>query len=232
MKTKTTVLSILGPLLVAATAASGAPGPIDGAWAAKVPTPNGQGSLDVVFTFKPDGSKLTGTAAKGGGTSNLVDTSISGDTIGFAIEGEPERFTGTVAGDEIAMEVTFKSRENGDRTWSFVARRAVAAKVEAGEPSLDGEWTGEVPRGGSRFIAADFEFHVDGKTLTGRVRAVDEEFEVNGTVEGPRIAFTVGSTAGDYSGELAGDTIKMKVKYNGGEAGRQTLGFVLTRVKH
>jgi hypothetical protein len=45
------------------------------------------------------------------------------------------------------------------------------------------------------------------------------------------VSFNVGETKSDYSGELAGDIINMKVKYNGGENGRQTLDFKLTRAK-
>ena len=52
---------------------------------------------------------------------------------------------------------------------------------------------------------------------------------VNGTIAGSRIAFNIGETKGDYTGELAGDSIRMKVKYSGGENGRQTFDFVLTR---
>ena len=97
-------------------------------------------------------------------------------------------------------------------------------------PSIEGAWRGEIPRGGSRYAAADFEFHVEGSTLTGRVHALDLQFPVvNGTIAGSRIGFNIGETKGDYTGELAGDSIRMKVKYSGGENGRQTFDFVLTR---
>jgi len=98
--------------------------------------------------------------------------------------------------------------------------------------SIEGAWTGEIPRGGSRFAAADFEFRSEGSTLTGRVRALDLEFPVvNGTIAGSHITFNIGETKGDYAGDIDGDRIQMTVKYSGGENGRQTLGFVLTRVK-
>jgi hypothetical protein len=99
-------------------------------------------------------------------------------------------------------------------------------------PSVEGAWTGEVPRGGSRFAAAEFEFHVDGSSLTGTVRALDLEFPVaNGTIANSRISFNIGDTKGDFTGQLEGDTIQMRVKYSGGENGRQTLDFTLTRRK-
>jgi hypothetical protein len=104
--------------------------------------------------------------------------------------------------------------------------------VSAGPVSIDGTWTGDVPRGGGQFIAAVFELHVDGPALKGRVLALGDEYPVtSGTVDGSHLAFKIGATKGSYTGELAGDTIRMKVKYDGGENGRQTLDFVLTRVK-
>jgi hypothetical protein len=48
---------------------------------------------------------------------------VKDDRISFAVEGEPARYTGTIAGDEIKMQVAFKSSENGSRTWNFVAKR-------------------------------------------------------------------------------------------------------------
>ena len=126
------VLVLTPPVSVAAA-------PIEGAWTAKVPTPNGQANFDVVFTFRMDGSKLTGTAALGGGQPyDLVNTKISGGTIAFAIDGEPAQYAGTLVGDEIKMEVTFKSSENGTRKWSFVAKRSVAPPSHAEGASIDG----------------------------------------------------------------------------------------------
>jgi hypothetical protein len=96
---------------------------------------------------------------------------------------------------------------------------------------VDGDWEGSVPRGGGRAIDARFTFHGDGGVLTGTVHAVNDEFPIDkGKISGDSIAFTVGGTQGQYSGVVNGDEIQMKVKYDGGEAGRQTLPFVLKRV--
>jgi len=228
---KTNALSTMAALIIMCASAQAAPVAVSGKWVAQVPNPNGQMRVDVVFTFSLSGSKLTGTASANGSAYDLVDTKIDGATIAFAVDGESARYTGTLVGDEMKMQVTYKSGENGTRRWSFVAKRAAPdAPVE--QASIDGEWTGEVPRGGSRFIAAEFQFHVDGSTLTGVVHALDDEFPLtNATIAGSRMAFNIGETKGDFTGELTGDTIRMKVKYSGGENGRQTLDFVLTRVK-
>jgi len=121
---KTTILAMAAlVLLVPAVRASAGPSSFDGAWSAKVPAPNGQRSLDVVFTFKVDGSKLSGTASANGMTFDLVDARVDGDRLAFAIDGDTGRYVGTLAGDEIKMQAIYKSSENGTRTWSFVATR-------------------------------------------------------------------------------------------------------------
>ena len=118
------------------------PASFDGVWTAKVPSPNAQATIEVTFTFKVNGEKLSGTASAGGQEYPLVDTRVAGNEIAFAVEGEPARYAGTLAGDEIKMKVTFKSSENGTRTWSFVAKRATTRQSPAGqaaiaEPSID-----------------------------------------------------------------------------------------------
>jgi len=198
---------------------------IDGSWAAKVPTPNGQRSMDVVFTFHTNGSTLTGTAAANGMTFDLVNTKLDGDRIAFAIEGDSGRYEGTVGAAEIKLQAIYVSGENGTRRWDFVARRVADEAA-----TIAGAWTGEVPRGGDKFIHADFDFEVNGTKLDGLVHALDLELPVrNGKVDGSRISFRVGDSNGDYTGELAGDTVRMTVKYKGGETGNLTLDFVLTR---
>jgi hypothetical protein len=52
----------------------------------------------------------------------------------------------------------------------------------------------------------------------------------NGTIASSRIPFNIGDRDGDYTGELAGDTIRIQVKNSGGETGRRTLTFVLSRM--
>lgn len=200
---------------------------IDGSWAAKVPTPNGQRSMDVVFTFHTTGSTLTGTASANGSTFDLVNTKVDGDRIAFAVEGDSGRFEGTVGGDEMKLQAIYASGENGTRRWDFVAKRMADSSA-----TIAGAWSGEVPRGGDTFIHADMDFEVNGATLGGTVHALDLELPVkNGKINGSRISFKVGDSNGDYAGELAGDTLRMTVKYRGGETGNLTLDFVLTRRK-
>src|SRR5262249_26903502 len=221
----------IAAFLLALPAVHAAEPSFNGSWAAKVPSPNGQRSLDVVFTFTVNGSKLTGTASANGMTFDLVNTVVSGTRIGLAIDGDSGRYEGTLAGDEIKMQAIYKSSENGTRRWDFVAHR-VAPQTRQESGSIAGSWTGEVPRGGDRFIHADFDFEVDGSTLGGTVHALDLDLPVtHGKLDGTHVSFNIGDSKGDYTGEIVdGNVVRMTVRYSGGETGRLTLDFVLKRV--
>jgi hypothetical protein len=170
-----------------------------------------------------------------GRTFSLVDVKLDGNTLTFAVEGEEQnKYRGTLAGDELEMQVTYSSGENGVRTWRFVLKRdaSLPAPAAASPAAVDGTWQGQVPRGESRYITAQLVLHADGASLTGTVHALDDEFPiVDGTIKGQAIAFRVGTTKGEYTGIVGTDAIRMTVRYDGGENGRQTLPFVLTRTR-
>lgn len=107
----------------------------------------------------------------------------------------------------------------------------LALSASAFEPTITGSWKADVPRGNGRFVAAVFDFDADGNTLNGLVHAAAKEFPlVNGKIKGNEISFSVDGATGFFTGELSGDQIKMKVKYEGGENGSKTMQFVAVRV--
>lgn len=203
----------------------------EGTWSAVVPGPAGQTGPSVTLTFTMQDGKPGGSVSTGERTFALVDVKIDGRTIAFAVEGEEQnKYTGTLSGDLIKMQVKYPSHENGTRLWSFVAKRTAAPTAQTISP--EGNWEGEVPRGGGRVIEARFSFHAEGAVLKGTTYAVNDEFPIEkGKIDGTSISFRVGGTQGDYSGTVGTDEIQMKVKYDGGESGRQTLPFVLKRVR-
>src|SRR5215510_6449005 len=80
--------------------------------------------------------------------------------------------------------------------------------VSAGSPTVEGSWRADVPRGNGRFVAAVFDFGVEGSTLNGLVRAVDKEFPLmNGKINGNEIAFSVEGATGFFTGKLNGDQL-------------------------
>lgn len=94
---------------------------ITGKWKA---TYQGQNGLtEVIYDFKVDGSKLTGTVVSTRGEMPISDGKIDGNEISFAIATDAFRAVskGTISGDEIKLKI-----EAGDRTFEMTAKRADA----------------------------------------------------------------------------------------------------------
>jgi hypothetical protein len=80
---------------------------VDGKWSGTIDTPTG--SYQQAFTFKADGSKLTGTLSVGGTETPIDNGKIADNNITFSVmlNYGPMPFTvvynGVVAGDEIKL---------------------------------------------------------------------------------------------------------------------------------
>jgi hypothetical protein len=80
---------------------------VDGKWSGTIDTPTG--SYEQTFTFKADGSKLTGTLSIGDMETPISNGKIDGNNIAFAVmlNFGPMPFTvayyGVIAGDEIKL---------------------------------------------------------------------------------------------------------------------------------
>ena len=81
---------------------------VNGKWKAEFTTPDGTARTNT-FTFKADGSKLTGTVAGTQDETPIQNGTISGDEISFTAERPFGKFTykGKVTGNEIKMKVEF-----------------------------------------------------------------------------------------------------------------------------
>jgi len=93
---------------------------ISGKWTGQVP--RGGQTVETTFVFKADGDKLTGTVSDGqGGTLEIADGKITGDTVSFSVTTERGKrtFTGTAS----ANEIKFK-REGGQSPSEFTAKRS------------------------------------------------------------------------------------------------------------
>jgi hypothetical protein len=124
MQTKTliglvTLLFLAAGLVLAAS--------IDGKWVASMPGRDG-GTMEMTFTFKADGSALTGTVGGMGEPAKIENGKIDGNSISFTVKREfggnamVMSYKGTVAGDEIKMT---SQREGSDRPpREFTAKRA------------------------------------------------------------------------------------------------------------
>jgi hypothetical protein len=95
-----------------------------GTWKATADGPNG--SMDRTFTFKVDGTKLTGeTNSELVGKSTLEDGKVDGDTISFNIKFE-------LQGNE--MKTSFKGKTTGDE---------ITLSEVVGDTGMTLEWKGK-----------------------------------------------------------------------------------------
>ncbi len=109
---------LLALFAVAALAAD-----ITGNWKATAEGP--QGSMERTFTFKQDGTKLTGeTTSSFMGKSTIEDGKVEGDSVTFSITGKfgdnemKINYKGKISGDEIKF-----TSEAGGNTFDWTAKK-------------------------------------------------------------------------------------------------------------
>jgi len=93
---------------------------ISGKWKAEFTTPDGTARVNT-FTFKVEGTTLTGTVAGTQDETAIKNGKITGDDISFTAERPFGTFayTGKVTGTEIKFKVTFN-----DQTFDMTAKRS------------------------------------------------------------------------------------------------------------
>ena len=101
-------LMMAGILILSAAAfALAAPAnPVDGHWQGTISGgPNGDFTIN--FTFKADGTKLTGTVETPGGDQPISDGKIEGDKLYFKTQFQDSAIEheGTISGDTIQLKV-------------------------------------------------------------------------------------------------------------------------------
>ncbi len=99
----------LAAMLIAVLGAGAAwAGDVTGKWTGQMAGPDGNG-LEISFTFKQDGAKLTGTVqGPQGDPIEIADGKVDGDKISFVVKIEANggmkiTHDGTVNGDEIKL---------------------------------------------------------------------------------------------------------------------------------
>ena len=103
---RTLFLALLGAVSCALLAAAD----ISGDWAGVMSF--GDNKIDLTYTFKQEGAKLTGTVHGPGGDLPLNEGKIQGEKVSFSVtvdmNGSPAKFVsqGNITGDEIALTTT------------------------------------------------------------------------------------------------------------------------------
>ncbi|MBS1856364.1 MAG: hypothetical protein JST11_13440 [Acidobacteria bacterium] len=112
------LLAVFAISAVAALAAD-----ITGTWKASAEGPNG--AMERTFTFKQDGTKLTGeTVSSMLGKSTINDGKVEGDAVSFTITADfggnsmTIKYTGKISGNEIKLK-----SEAGENTFEWTAKK-------------------------------------------------------------------------------------------------------------
>ena len=115
--------------LIALCAFSALAADISGNWKATAEGPNG--AMERTFTFKQDGTKLTGeTTSSFTGKSTITDGKVDGNNVSFTVKREFNgnsmviKYEGVLNGDELKLKITRNGQDGTPMTNEVVAKRA------------------------------------------------------------------------------------------------------------
>lgn len=228
MKRLVSILSALALLMTVTTVALAQTSPAAGEWDVALNTPGGVRNFTVAL--KVDGEKLTGEIKQN--KTPLTGTAKGNDvqftyTVKYMDNDLAITMTGKVTGDTMKGTVSFGGFAEDE--WS--AKRATGAAAAPSTPTpapvpdtggkvdVTGAWEVEVQTDQGAGNPA-FTFKQDGEKLTGRYKGMLGESDVNGTVKGNQIEFSMkvsGQVEGTvvYNGTTDGKTMKGKVSLAG-----------------
>jgi hypothetical protein len=92
---------------------------LNGKWVGAIKTPDGN-DLTVIYSFKVDGDRLTGTAESPAGTVSLDSGRVSGDTFKFqvTVNGNVYPHSGKIYADSCGLDIDF----GGQKTHTTLKR--------------------------------------------------------------------------------------------------------------
>ena len=130
---KKVLLCLCAVFAMALTTTAAHAADVTGSWTAEMTTPDGN-SFQLAFTFKQDGTKLTGTVQEPEGEhGDITNGKVDGNKISFDVEFNGTTITheGTVneAGDEI--QLTTKSDSSDYSGGEMTLKRAKAGTAPA-----------------------------------------------------------------------------------------------------
>lgn len=106
MKPMRKLICVCAALAMTLSAATAMAADVTGTWTADVKAPDGSGSFQLTFTFKQDGTTLTGTVLGAGGDPLPISNGkVDGDTFTFddSFNGVTIHHNCTVVGDTIKI---------------------------------------------------------------------------------------------------------------------------------
>jgi hypothetical protein len=191
-----------------------------GRWEGKITRQDGE-EMKLLFTFKVDGDKLTGTIESPRGELSIDEGKVKGEELSFNVDigDNTIEYQGKLADNKIKM----KSKG----PWG--EREMTLSRVV----DINGKWVTKFEPPGGEEVEVIFTFKVEGDKLTGKVVSPMGELDIeNGKVKGDTFTFDVAledNTIG-HECKISGDEIKMKLKGFGDES-QPIPEFTLKRAK-
>jgi hypothetical protein len=211
---------------------------ITGTWAGDVTGPSGN-SFTFTYTFKVDGTKLTGTVqGPRGDTRSLDNGKVDGDKFSFdvSVSGTTINNEGTVNADG-TIKLSTRTSDGRFPPNQFTIKRVKAdapAPAASAATDITGTWSGDLSDPNGNSFTLTYTFKVDGAKLTGTVQGPqgDPISLDNGKIDGEKLSFdvNVNGTMFNNAGTVNADgTIKLSSKTTDGSFPDSV--FTLKRVK-
>jgi hypothetical protein len=213
---------LMAVLFVISCITAGFAADINGRWEGKIQGPDGD--MQLTFTFKVEGNKLTGKVETSMGEFPITESSVTGDTFTFKTDagGMVVDHQCKITGDTIAVKAKI-----GEQEIDLTLKR-VQPPAEVKAPDLNGRWEGSVKGPDGNEFPLALVAKVEGNKLTGKVEAPWGEMLISdGVVKGNEFSFNIEIEGGKLTpqGKIVGDTLQMKTVYQ-----QVTYEYTLKRV--
>jgi opacity protein-like surface antigen len=118
------MMKLIATVFALALAVSAQAADVTGKWKASAPSFDGS-TMELVFTFKVDGTKLSGSVTSPMGETPISEGTVDGDAITFTVDMGDFKIVhkGTVSGDTMTLKVLM-----GDQGFDMTATRVPAEK--------------------------------------------------------------------------------------------------------
>src|SRR5262245_20554234 len=193
---------------------------LNGVWKGKAEFPGGQ-IMELTYTLKVEGGKLTGNVETERGKIEMSDTKLTDDGFTF----------NTKRGDvNVAHEakwndgkITIKVHtSNGDREYTLT--RAAESKAT----NIAGAWQTTIRLDDGTELPLKYNYKIDGGKLTGTVEGPAGPIDIKeGKVDGNKISYKLTIMDNDVSYEGQAADSKISIKSHGGPFGDRE--YTLTR---
>ena len=235
---------LFSALCVLSCAVGGRAAAIDGRWEGRMKSPEGE-DMQLTFSFKADGDKLSGSVETPSGDLPISDGKIKGDEFSFVVDagGNSIDHQGKVSGDTISMKILFSEERAVEVTLTRAASGGAVAPAAAhpGAPAADpsGNWKWSITTPNGDTFAVSLKLEAKNGQLTGVYTGRLGEAPISdASFKDGTIAFSVvreldgNKFVIKYQGRLVGETLKGTIEIpDFGGGGPWKIDWNATRVR-